>query len=251
MKKMIILSVFILLFLISGCSDKEAQSIIVKSEEQPAHSEKKPAFVEMEQEGEKSEQEENLLEFTLPNEQIVINLNEVDILKNYLSIIPDRQREIESMSLTRVDIPDKDTIYLLQFSCREDACSYLLLNQQEQGGSFLAADLAKFKSASVSPDNKQLMLLFSRIESMDGVELTRDKLVMIQLEGMKQLYVAQEKNTPFENNYQWPILSAKWEDSDHLSITIPEIPNQGEKTLKDWHLSDKQTKKIQLTVFEK
>ncbi|SDL80034.1 hypothetical protein [Sediminibacillus halophilus] len=234
---------------VAACSDDDTQPVMVKSEEQADATEKKPVLVEKETEekDEDSGQEEMLLEFTLPNEQVVIDLNQVTILKHYLSAVADRDAEIEDMALTRVDIPDKDTIYLLEFSCREDSCSYLLLNQQEEGGSYLAADLAMFKSASISPENDLLLLLFNRKDTGLKPEISKDKMVIIDLEQMSRQRTLMDNGEPFKNEYHWPILSASWKNNQVLTVTVPAISDT-EESLKTWYQSDQPTKTIELTV---
>ncbi|WP_026771431.1 MULTISPECIES: hypothetical protein [Sediminibacillus] len=234
---------------VSACSNNDSQPVVVKSEEQTDATEKKPVLVEKdtEENDDISGQEEMLLEFTLPNEQVVIDLNQVTILKHYLSAVADREAEIEDMALTRVDIPDKDTIYLLEFSCRADACSYLLLNQQEEGGSYLAADLAMFKSASISPENDLLLLLFNRKEPGLETELTKDKMVIVDLEQMSRQRTLMDSGEPFKNEYHWPVLSATWKNNQVLSVTIPAISDT-EESLENWYQSDQPTKSIELTI---
>ncbi|QTM99236.1 hypothetical protein ERJ70_07930 [Sediminibacillus dalangtanensis] len=233
----------------SACSDDDAQPVMVKSEEHADATEKKPVLVEKdtEEKDEDSEPEEMLLEFTLPNEQVVIDLNQVTILKHYLSAVPDREAEIEDMSLTRVDIPDKDTIYLLEFTCREDSCSYLLLNQQEEGGSYLAADLAMFKSASISPENDLLLLLFNRKEPGLETDISKDKMVIVDLEQMSRQRTLMDSGEPFKNEYHWPVLSASWKNNQVISVTVPAISGT-EESLETWYLSDQPTKTIELTI---
>ncbi|WP_053219853.1 hypothetical protein [Virgibacillus senegalensis] len=243
------LILMIIMMMVSACSDEEGQPVLVKSEEQADASEKKPVLVEKEAEeqDEDSEQEEMFLEFTLPSEQVVIDLNQVKILKHYLSAAEDRETEIDGMSITRVDIPDKDTIYLLEFSCREDNCSYLLLNQQEEGGSFLAADLAMFKSASISPENDLLLLLFQRKQPSIHEDITRDKMVIVDLTDMRRQKTLMDNGEPFKNEYNWPILSASWKNNQSLSVTLPDS-EETDESLETWYESEQPTKTLELTI---
>lgn len=153
---MIKIFAFILLILLTACTE---EPVIMKSESPPENPNQEPEIVE---EGNDSEEDiEEYIEFALPEEEIMINLKLVPILDSYLQVAQNKEQAMEQMTLIPIQAADK-TLYLLEFSCQQTLCSYLLLDQTEDNWAYLIADLAKLAQKTTSPDDTKLLFHFNR-----------------------------------------------------------------------------------------
>src|SRR5699024_10777921 len=144
---------------------------IVKRDQSTATHANTPELIE-----EKGEnQTEQHIVFTLPYEQLTIDLTNIPILKEYLQWVDDPKMAVEKMNMIPIDFEDKN-IYLLEFSCQKDLCSYLLLDEGSKQQSYLLADMAKFVQSHSSPDDQIILLEFDR---KDKFSLHLSHLVVI------------------------------------------------------------------------
>jgi hypothetical protein len=245
MKKGFLLFVF--LVLLTACSQEE-KPVIKKINAPSGDSEKNPVLVE--KQSEKEDEKETLLEFSLPEEQIIVNLDRVPILEEYLAGIPNPKAEIQQMKLDRVVMKNKDSIYLLQFSCHNGLCSHLLFDQSKEDSAFLLADLAALNDIIVSPDETKIALHFSRQLGEKGTP-TLDKLIVMDLENWV-IAPLETETTEISLDYQFPIIHANWTDNQSLTIDIPDIPEPSrEDALLQWQNTNKNTKKVDFQVKSK
>ncbi|MBM7572194.1 hypothetical protein [Aquibacillus albus] len=254
------------IFLLASCSnDTPAITKIDSSEEEI---DQNPELVEKEVESKNESKVKTTIEFYLPEETVVINLDGVSILKQYLSNVDNKRYVINKMLLTPLEIPEYESLYLLQFSCENNACSYLLLDQKDEGRSYLVADLAKFRSAIPSQDGNKLVLVFTR--SDDG--LTTNKVVPLDINDWETLklepFVSDDPDKEAKRrigdsedveikeelvftDYRWPISLVKWKDNETLVVTVPDIEKPNKKSLKEWSESEKYTREIELKIDSK
>lgn len=227
-----------LLLVAVSCSNNEP--IIEKKEAAPAP-DNEPELVE---ETEKETVKE-FIDFPLPDEQIRIKLDMVPILREYLQSAKNMQKEIENMKLTPIYV-DQDTLYLLEFSCQMDLCSYLLLDQSKGNQAFLMADLAKFVKTEQSPDYSKIFMQFDR---KTASSLPLSNLAVIDLENWQPVTLENTMNDSIMLDYTWPILEAEWADNQTVSISIPNIMEAEKDLLKGWQQSGKnETKNVFLTT---
>ncbi|WP_226034547.1 hypothetical protein [Aquibacillus saliphilus] len=241
-------SFFLLFFFLFACSSDVSPAItkkdVVSEEANP-----KPELVENEIKENNEEKVQMVLEFNLPNEQVTINLDGIEILNEYLTGASNRQEQIDKMILTPVKLPEYDTLYLLQFSCYNDNCSYLLLDQKDEGRSFLLADLSKILKFAISDDNNKLLMVFRRINEEGNLILQKDNLLVIDLDSWETLSVSTNSQEKFANNYKVPIMDANWNQDHSITISTPRLKTPTEENLIKWYESiDKTTKNQKLFI---
>ncbi|MFZ3579655.1 hypothetical protein [Virgibacillus sp. DJP39] len=235
MKKYLYL--IVLLFL-AACQSED--QVIVKKETNQQNINDNPELVEK---STSDEEVDEMIEFILPEEKVMINLGMVPILDSYLSASQDRKKSVESMVLTPIHI-DNSHLYLLEFSCIVNSCSYLLLDKSEENQAHLVADLANLKGIKTSPDNTKLLLWFDRkssspvpLSNIVGIDTTDWKLLTYTTPGERKIL-----------NYNLPILSAQWNDNDTISISIPSIDDTSPSILSKWKAAGKPTTETTLTL---
>lgn len=226
--------IFLLIF-ISACNDTEP--VIVKRETTSDPVINEPELIEEETE----KDDVQFIEFSLPYEQVVINLQKIPILKEYLQLMKDKKTAIEKMNLIPIHL-GKRTIYLLEFSCEDSLCSYLIIDQSKDNPAYLIADLAKYVNAMISPDQTTIIIKFQRHHSLP-VPLTN--LVAIDLDQWKILSLTTSSATEHEIlNFNWPISSITWIDETTISAHIPRLTELTEENLSEWKNSEKETAEI-------
>lgn len=230
----------IILLLASACQE---EPVIVKqdisSEDEPI---KEPELLE--KENNKDEVVEEFIEFSIPNEKIVVNLTRVPILKEYIRTMDNKEEVISKMNLIPINT-DVGTVYLLEFSCDNELCSYLLFNQNEENQAFLIADLAKHNYTSFSPDNKKVLFKFNRNTSFP---IGLSNLLVVDLENwsIQSLYNNEDKGLDVLH-YKYPIITAEWVDEQTIVITIPDVTDHTNDSLLDWSKNGSPT--IEYTLY--
>ncbi|WP_249869948.1 hypothetical protein [Oceanobacillus saliphilus] len=222
-KKLRVISLFLI---IAGCSTSSS-NVIEKVDTVPIETEKEPALIEQHEE----EEMEQYIEFFLDDEQVLVNLQMVPILKEYLSGSKHRQSAINDMKLDRLPLEDHQ-IYLLEFSCFHDSCSYLLFNQSGNNAAYLIADLAKSKNILISPDQSKVAIQFSR-NGKQNLEL--DNIVVIDLIEWKVLSLNNETSEDNFLNYTWPYVGVQWMDDETLTVSVPDIIEPTSQHISEWN----------------
>lgn len=145
MKKII----FFIFIVLVACSNEEEEPMLTKGE---------PEQESIQEEiSEKPVEKENLnIEFSLEEEIITLNTENIPILENYLDTVPKTDVAIEKMELTKLE-PER--LYLLTFNCQEKTCSNLLLDRNTPNRSFLIDDLVHIKDTIPSTDNSKLLII--------------------------------------------------------------------------------------------
>lgn len=214
-----------ILLLLSACANSEPA--IVKEETMP-EPDSEPELVE--EEIDDAEQVDEFIEFPLQDEQITVNLEMVPILSEYLSAIPDRKKEIEEMTIDRLHAKD-ESIYLLEFSCHNELCSYLLFSQEKEKQAYLLADLAKTSNIITSPDNTKLLFQFNREGSLP---LSLANIVVIDIENWKTVSLSNYTNEANILDYTWPLLQAEWIDNETISVEKPSVIEPTDELIDEW-----------------
>ncbi|WP_138415148.1 hypothetical protein [Aquibacillus sediminis] len=231
-----------------ACSNDEQAPTIEKDDVQTEESDPKPSIVEKPKQNETDKPVKTVLEFKLPNEVVSIHLDGVPILQQYLSSVENRQQAADKMTLTPLNVPEKDDLYLLEFSCIENKCSYLLLDREQDGRSFLIADLAKFANMHVSPNQEKLLFIFNRNPfQKDNNDIVTSKIAVMDLKKWESTPVATTNHLVIRD-YMWPIQNSKWLDNQTISIDIPALEGPTNETLEQWFKSNKETKTIKLNI---
>lgn len=237
MNKYYIILFLILSFLLAGCSE-ETPSIVKK--DMSGNEEESVELVEQPSD-EDEDEVDMVIEFTLADEQIMIDLNQVPILKNFLAQIEHRQQAIDNMKLEKIDISSKDSLYLLKFSSNEDIGSYLLLDRTDQGSSFLLADLATLSDIVPSADASKLLFMFKR-QNADQSWQT-NKIMVIDVANFTPISLTNDKEIK-TNTFSWPIESVSWQDDDSIIVNIPAIEEPSSELLNAWVETEKITQEI-------
>lgn len=227
-----------LLLLLAACQNEE--QVIVKKKSTPQNSKEEPELIEQTNEDEVDE----MIEFILPNEKVMINLEMVPILNAYLSAARDRSKAVEAMQLTPVDDANSH-LYILEFSCVNESCSYLLLNKSEGNQAYLVADLAKLKEIKLSPDNLRIFLHFNRD---DSIPVPLSNIVIIDIQKWELLSIKNMTNDMQVLDYHWPILTVEWIDNQSVSISIPAIVEPSSTIISKWYEVKGAAQEIKLTT---
>ena len=243
--KRVLFYLMISLFTVA-CSASETPAI--SHEETTSTETKKPEIIESDLEEDGDKEPEILLEFSLPNEQVTINLSGIPILKQFLSNLEDKQKEVENMQLIPIKFHDNNTIYLLEFSCFNASCSYLLLDQSEDGNSLLVADLAKLNNVIISPNNNNFVLLFERVDSNEKNILRHMPIVINRTEGV--IYDIELPPEIDRLDYSWPIVDIDWKDESTLTVVLPDINEPSLEEIIAWEESEQHTKSFYIPLTE-
>ncbi|MBP2077941.1 hypothetical protein [Oceanobacillus polygoni] len=214
-----------ILLLLTGCSGS-TPAIIEKVDTVPDETEKDPVLIEQQEE----EESEDFIEFSLEDEQILISLKMVPILNEYLNGVNNRKQAIYEMHLERISSEVHD-IYLLEFSCVQDLCSYLIFHPTNEKLAYLVADIAKFSNFILSPDESKIVLHFSRFHSTDN---NLDTIVVVDLANWKLLSLNNETSNDTILNYKWPFIYIEWVDNESITIVTPDIMEPTIELLTEW-----------------
>ena len=212
---------------IAGCN--KDNSVIEKVEGIEANPMEEPELVEVVEEEEIKE----TIEFPLEDEQIIISLGMVPILNEYLKGSNNREQAIQEMSLERIDI-DSLSIYLMEFSCHNGKCSYLLFHQDSDREAILIADMAMAVDHAVSPDGTKLLFQFSR--SKEGISY--GQIVVIDMSSWEMLPLYNEDGDAKILNYTWPFVSADWNEDGNIAVQIPDIVDPTVQAIAEWEEKD-------------
>ncbi|WP_188454578.1 hypothetical protein [Virgibacillus oceani] len=229
---------FLLLLLLAACSKDDP--VIVKKGTKAADPNEEPELVEQKN----KEDIDQFIEFALPDEKVMINLEMVPILNEYLYAMKDQEIAIEQMKMLKIDAIERD-IYLLEFSCQKELCSYLLLDQSKENQAFLVADLAKAIQTKLSPDHSKILLQFNR-ETFLPVPLS--DLVVIDLKNWQPVSLVNETNESKLLHFSWPIVTAEWLDDHTLTARIPTVTEPSANLLKNWQETGSKTTSIQFSI---
>ncbi|MFD2043921.1 hypothetical protein ACFSTA_05125 [Ornithinibacillus salinisoli] len=225
MKRIIVLLWMCLL--ISACAKDEPA--LVKKDTPPIDPNTTPELIK--QTNDKEDVDE-FIEFPLNDEIIMVNLSRVPILQQYLQVASDRDKKIEEMTIERVHQKDENSVYLLEFSCNNTYCSYLLLDQNKENTGHLVADLATITQTKLSNDGSKLLLFFKRDSSLP---LPLANIVVMDLEEWKPIQLINlDENDVDVLNYRWPILSVDWLDNETISVSIPNIVEPTKEMIDGW-----------------
>ncbi|MFC4024274.1 hypothetical protein ACFOUV_10765 [Oceanobacillus longus] len=222
-KKLILISA---LLLITGCSNSSSK-VIEKLDTNLNEPNQQPTLFEQR----KEEKVEQFIEFPLEDEQVLINLEMVPILREYLNGVKSRTDSISEMKLEKLPL-DNHQIYLLEFSCFHDACSYLIFNQTGENPAYLVADLAKSTNLLISPDQSKVALQFSRL---NGQNMQLNNLVVIDLTNWQVLSLENETSDANILNYTWPYVTVEWIDEQKLTISTPDVLEPTYQHLSEWY----------------
>lgn len=208
--------------------------MIVKKDTNPVDPNQDPEFVE--EQNDDDDEVDQFIEFTLPSEEVMINLEMVPILNTYLQATKNHRQAIEEMNMLRINVTDK-SLYLLEFSCHDDLCSYLLLDQTKDNQAYLVADMAKSIQTKISPDNTKILMHFNR-ELKSPVPFSN--IIVIDLEEWVLVPLEKKMNDEEEIlNYKWPIITAEWADNNTISVKQPDITEPTPKSIEEWQESEK------------
>ncbi|GAB3793089.1 hypothetical protein [Virgibacillus kimchii] len=209
-----IVFILTLIFFVS-CTSTSTETDIENVISNPENKKSEPELIEEESE---DEEPEEFIEFFLDDEQVTINLKGTPILNNYLEGASSRQQSIEGMELIKV-FSNEENIYLLEFSCNESRCSYIILNQNRENPSFLIADLAKLLETKLSPDESKLLFLFERDS---GASQALKDIVVIDIGTWEKLQLLNETTEDTVTGYTWPLNDVEWVDNETISVNKPD-----------------------------
>ncbi|RKQ37322.1 hypothetical protein [Oceanobacillus halophilus] len=224
MKKLKLAIIHLIFFIVlSACSNQSTQPVIQKAGEAEDENLTEPVIVE-----EKVDEQEinEFIEFQVNNDVLRLNLKAVPILEQYLMAVKNPSQSVEEMQIYNFDINNQE-ILLLEFSCNENSCSYLLINQADDNQSYLVADLAKFENISLSPDQSRFLLKFSRTKTSSETSYFVHDIMVVDMDSWSILDV-RSKTEAVVLNYTRPINAMEWLDNETISLTTPDMISSGE-----------------------
>lgn len=223
------LSCIIFLFGLAACSNNNNDAIIKKVES--AEEVKDPVLIE--EVDEKDEEVDQFIEFFLEDEQLTINLNRVPILDYYLQGADNREEAIKHMNMQRLPLEDQP-VYLLEFSCINDRCSYLIFNDNESNAEILLADVAGYSNYYVSPNNENIIFQF--IRESQNVPLSH--LVSIDLKEWSVVSLIMPDSDDTIVEYTRPILGVDWISDQEITVQSPKLDELTIQSYRSWNESE-------------
>ncbi|MFS0752014.1 hypothetical protein [Oceanobacillus sp. 1P07AA] len=231
----------IFLFGLAACSNNN-DTIIKKVES--AEDVKDPVLIE--EVNEKDEEVDQFIEFFLEDEQLTINLNRVPILDYYLQGAENREEAIKHMNMKRLPIEDQQ-VYLLEFSCIDERCSYLIFNHDESNAAILLADVAKYSNYYVSPNNQYIIFQFVR-ETQD---IPLSHLVSIGLTEWSVVSLIMPENDDTIIEYTRPIIGIDWISDQEISVQSPKLDKLTLQSYRSWNESEEKNYENHTMVISK
>lgn len=242
MKKRLLPLVFIILFFLAACSKQ--QPIIIQ-EDINTKNEESITFVEEDHDEEQEPQQ--FLEFTLSDQQVTLNIDQIPVLSNYLEQHTDRNKAIQEMQLIQIMQDDYDSLFLLSFAFQNDTCSYLLLNTELEQSQLLA-DQAKIINIEPSPDLSNILFVFER--SLPDKPWNTNKLVVYNIEDWTEVTLTEDNNNLITlHAFRWPILNVDWLNDAEIEIQLPDISKATNAALEEWYLTDNRPEKEIITII--
>lgn len=226
-----------ILVLLVACNN---EPVIVKEDTPPKDPNEDPQLIQKQHDDEV----DSFIEFALKDEKVMINLEMVPILKEYLQASKNRQRTTKDMKLHPIKLADK-TLYVLEFSCQDELCSYLLLDHSEENQAYLVADLAKSVQTLVSPDKSKILFHYNRVLKLP---LPLSHVIVFDLKKWEPVTLINDKSNHNLLYYNWPILTVEWLDENTITAYIPDISKPTTENIKRWHKNGKPEKKVSFTI---
>lgn len=230
-----------LLLLLTACSE---EPVIVKKEPSPKNADKEPEIVE--QQSSEEDKTDKFIEFALPEQQVMINLEMIPILNVFLQTAVNKDKAISEMDLTRISADNK-TLYLLEFSCYNKLCSYLLLDQSQKNQAYLVADMAQSMQIQLSPDNSKILLHFNRKRSLP---VPLSDIVVIDLVTWQPIVLNSVTTEEKLLDFNWPLISSYWIDNNTIEVFKPNIPTVTESNLGRWQKNEMPITKVQFNLVQ-
>ncbi|RLL45164.1 hypothetical protein D8M04_09900 [Oceanobacillus piezotolerans] len=212
-------TIVILLLFLFGCSPSN-DSVIQKadSEDPPNTKNESTELVE----------KDKTLVIPAFNKNVQINLDDIPILEQYLNGFPNPNDKMEEMNLIPLPI-NNESLYLLEFACSRDLCSYMLINEESISSSFLVTDLAKYKQTILSPNETKMILQFSRNYSKNEEQ---HHIALVNMETFERI-IPEENKKRSTLNYTRPFKSIEWLDEQTISITTSSMEEVELKTINE------------------
>ncbi|MFC4556919.1 hypothetical protein ACFO3D_01695 [Virgibacillus kekensis] len=230
----------LMLFLVA-CANEQT---IMKNESPPKDPQQNPEIVE--QEDKDKEEVNQFIKFTLPDEQLMINLEMVPILNAYLIASPNREQTIREMNMKPVSANERE-YYLLEFSCDNDLCSYLFMNQAaDKSQAYLVADMAKLVETEVSPENNRIMFHFNREQKNLSVPFS--DIAVIDLENWEMASIKNETDDNNRLDFEWQTVTADWADNETITALQPALMEPTPESFKRWQKNGKPTEEVLFTL---
>ncbi|WP_130859791.1 hypothetical protein [Gracilibacillus phocaeensis] len=198
-------TIWIFLLLMLCACDNDQEDLMITKETDAMSNE----TVEQPPEQAEPIEEQHEIEFALDDEVIVLNTNNITILKSFLATTNDREQAVANMKLEKLML---EKLYLLSFNCQDEKCSFLLLDRKEPNRSLLLDDMVKLKEIIPSPEETQLFILFEH--------KNKDVWKVFQLEDWEM--------APFQAEAELEdlrVIEANWQDEQNIHIQYHLITN--------------------------
>lgn len=162
------------------------------------------------------------IEFVLDDETIMLNPDNITILKSFLETATNREQAIDSMKLEKLTL---EKLYLLAFNCKNETCSYLLLDRNEPNRSLLLDDMVTVKEVLPSTEKTKLLFLFENDH--------KNTWKILQLDQWGNTQFVLEEPLPEKEAEDLHIISGNWIDDTTVHI---EYQLEADSTIYEGHL---------------
>src|SRR5690625_3633993 len=161
--------------------------------------------------------------------------------------------------------PDYETLYLLEFSCYDHACSYILIDQSKDNRSHLIADLSQYIQIQFSPNMKKLFLQFNRVKDNT---MSPGHIVVVDLQDWELLKPVEQSppilhyehallevdwedderisgtTTVIRSSSFHALLEVDWEDDERITVVVPDFSELTEASVESWNEANNPTKSV-------
>ncbi|WP_181349045.1 hypothetical protein [Thalassobacillus sp. CUG 92003] len=186
---------------------------------------------------------EKMVEINVGENIYSIDLIDFPILDHYLTSNSDSDAQLNHMSFKSVGAEVNPHLYLTEFACYEDNCSYMIIDFIQEKSTLLT-DLSQFISLQFSPDQTNLALNFKKVTD----RLQTHQLFVIDAATSEKLTLrpTEHADTPSPEASKYPIKDMSWQGNEHISVTLPMVDQFNIDTLRLWA---KQNESYQTSTF--
>lgn len=180
-------------------------------------------------------------------ETIVISVQDLPVLRNYLDGQEDRLTEIERMHYVILDSSRLEKYVLIQYGCGNKQCSTLLVKIYGSNLSSISLADGIYQDYRISPDQSKALLRYGYHES---AEVIRHTVIVLNLDSMESIpFHTDAATNEYRDTPTWPIEDMDWIDDDKFTLEIADIDLSTFEALQEWNSTvDRKTKKLEISL---
>ncbi|ELK45433.1 UNVERIFIED_CONTAM: hypothetical protein N8J90_01365 [Halobacillus marinus] len=169
--------------------------------------------------GDSTEEQEESIKLDVDGTTYIIEQDNFPILWQFIHSSGNTEAAIEGLHYQEVT----EDRYLIDFACREDVCSHLLISFEDEV-SYLLSDLSERESIELSPEGGYAAFLFSR--DVNGEKKHQMTVVDMASLNPMELETADEYLLPRPDQYQYAIDSVTFMEETLIQMKSESIPEE-------------------------